>query len=88
MLKIPKKVSDRFAEHLKNFQTIAVSHKSRDVSEADTVTLVKDMLAYMFGYDKYTELTSEFQIKGTFCDLAVKLGDRIRFLIEVKAAGG
>jgi hypothetical protein len=87
MIKIPKKVSDRLAEHHKNFAGIALSHKTRDVSEADTVTLVKDILAYMFGYDKYTELTSEFQIKGTFCDLAVKIGDRLKFLIEVKAAG-
>ncbi len=87
MLKIPKKVSDRFADHLKNFQGIASNHKARDVSEADTVTLVKDIMAYMFGYDKYSELTSEVQIKGTYCDLAVKLSDRIRYLIEVKAAG-
>lgn len=87
MFKISKKVSDRLIDNLKKFQTIALSHKARDVSEADTVTLVKDMLADMFGYDKYAELTSEQQIKGTFCDLAVKVNDRIKYLIEVKAAG-
>lgn len=87
MLKIPKKVSDRLSEHLKSFQTVALNHKTRDVSEADTVTLVKDMMAYVFGYDKYSELTSEQQIKGTFCDLAVKLNDRIKYLVEVKSAG-
>ena len=87
MMKIPKKVTDRFADQLKKFQAIALSHKAKDVSEADTVTLVKDILADVFGYDKYSELTSEQQIKGTFCDLAVKLNDRIKYLIEVKAAG-
>jgi Type I restriction enzyme R protein N terminus (HSDR_N) len=87
MFKIPKKVLDRLSDNLKKFQPIASSHKSRDVSEADTVTLVKDMLADMFGFDKYSELTSEQQIKGTFCDLAVRIGERIKFLIEVKAAG-
>ena len=86
-MKISKKVTDRISDHLKKFQTIALSHKARDVSEADTVTLVKDILSDIFGYDKYSELTSEQQIKGTFCDLAVKLGDRIKYLIEVKAAG-
>lgn len=40
-----------------------------------------------FGYDKYTELTSEQQIRGTYCDLAVKLQNKIKFLIEVKSAG-
>jgi hypothetical protein len=87
MFKIPKKTQDRFTDTLKRYQTIANSQKSRDISEADTVTLVKDILADIFGYDKYTELTSEQQIKGTFCDLAVKLEDKIIFLIEVKAAG-
>lgn len=86
MLKIPKKVLDRFSNNLKAFQSVALSHKTRDVSEADTVTLVKDVLADVFGYDKYAELTSEQQIRGTFCDLAVKIDDKIKYLIEVKAA--
>lgn len=87
MLKIPKKVTDRIVSTLKTYQKVALSHKSNDVSEADTVTLVKDILAYCFGYDKYQELTSEQQIRGTFCDLAVKIDGKIRYLIEVKAAG-
>ena len=86
MLKIPKKVLDRFTTDLKKFQTVANSHKTRDVSEADTVTLVKDILANIFGYDKYEELTSEQQIRGTYCDLAVKIDGNIKYLIEVKAA--
>jgi len=86
-MKISKRVLDRLASTLKNFQTIAVSHKARDVSEADTVTLVKDILSDIFGYDKYQELTSEQQIRGTFCDLAVKIDSKIKYLIEVKAAG-
>lgn len=86
MLKIPKKVLERFASDLKKFQTVANSHKTKDVSEADTVTLVKDILASIFGYDKYDELTSEQQIRGTYCDLAVKIDGNIKYLIEVKAA--
>jgi len=87
MIKLPKKVLDRFSATLKTYQGIASSHKDRDVSEADTVTLVKDILAYVFGYDKYTELTSEQQIRGTYCDLAVKIEGKIKYLIEVKAVG-
>lgn len=86
MLKIPKKVSDRWQNTVKGLVSVAVSHKTKDVSEADTVTLVKDMLADVFGFDKYNELTSEQQIRGTFCDLAVKIDGKIRVLIEVKAA--
>lgn len=87
MMKISKKVMDRIASNLKKYQNVAAVQKSRDVSEADTVTLVKDILAQVFGYDKYEELTSEQQIRGTFCDLAVKIEGKIKFLIEVKAAG-
>ena len=87
MAKLPKKFVDRVAAKLKGYQNIVVSHRTRDVSEADTVTVVKDVLADVFGYDKYSELTSEQQIRGTFCDLAVQIEGKIRFLIEVKSAG-
>jgi hypothetical protein len=84
---VPKRVAERIATTLKPFQTILQQQKARDVSEADTVTLVKDLLADLFGYDKYAELTSEHSIRGTFCDLAVKLDGKLAFLIEVKAIG-
>lgn len=86
-MKLPKKFTDRVAKTLKHFQNIASSQRTRDVSEADTVTVVKDILAEVFGFDKYTELTSEQQIKGSFCDLAIKIEGKIRYLIEVKAVG-
>jgi predicted type IV restriction endonuclease len=49
--------------------------------------LVKDLLAEIFGYDKYADLTSEHMIRGTYCDLAVKIEDKIVMLMEVKAIG-
>jgi predicted type IV restriction endonuclease len=48
---------------------------------------VTDILAEMFGYDKYSEVTSEFAIRGTACDLAIKVEGKVQFLIEVKAIG-
>jgi hypothetical protein len=86
MIKIPKKVADRWANSIRALTAVGLSHKTKDVSEADTVTLVKDMLAEIFGFDKYNELTSEQQIRGTFCDLAIRIDGKIRVLIEVKAA--
>lgn len=72
---------------LKRYQAILAAARARDVNEADTVTIIKDMLADVFGYDKYTEVTSEFAIRGSYCDLATKLDGRIATLIEVKAIG-
>lgn len=45
------------------------------------------MLADIFGYDKYSEITSEHAIRGTFCDLATKIDGVLQLLIEVKAIG-
>ncbi len=45
------------------------------------------MLAEVFGYDKYSEITSEYAIKSTYCDLATKIDGAIQSIIEVKAIG-
>ncbi|HEV7301273.1 MAG TPA: type I restriction enzyme HsdR N-terminal domain-containing protein [Tepidisphaeraceae bacterium] len=84
---LPNKVRDRMVAGVKRYMPVIAQQKARDVSEADTVTLVKDLLAGVFGYDKYAELTSEHSIRGTFCDLAVKLSEKLSMLIEVKSAG-
>lgn len=84
---IPKKVAERLVAGLKRYQAIVAAAKARDANEADTVTIVKDMLNDVFGYDKYTEVTSEYAIKGNYCDLAIKLDGSLATLIEVKSAG-
>jgi hypothetical protein len=86
-VKIPKRVQDRLVAGLKKYQRIVGKLRERDVSEADTVTVIKDMLSELFGYDKYVELTSEQQIRGTYCDLAVKVEGKVYYLAEVKSAG-
>jgi predicted type IV restriction endonuclease len=87
MAKIPTKVETRIKDALKRFKPVIEQAKARDIGEADTSTLVKDILADLFGYDKYTEITAEYQIKGTFCDLAIKMEGKLVLLIEVKAIG-
>ena len=84
---VPKKVIERLVTGVKQFQPILASARARDVNEADTVTIVKDMLADIFGYDKYSEVTSEYAIRGNYCDLATKIDGVIAALIEVKAIG-
>ena len=87
MAKIPAKVESRIKDALKRFKPIIEQAKARDIGEADTSTLVKDILSDLFGYDKYAEITAEHQIKGTFCDLALKIDGKLGLLIEVKAIG-
>ena len=84
-MSIPKRVESRIKSGLKKYKPILDDSRKADRSEEDTVTIVRDMLADVLGYDKYKDITGEYQIRGTYCDLAVKVDDRLRFLIEVKA---
>jgi hypothetical protein len=84
---VPKKATTRIVSELKRYQPILADAKKRDISESDTVVIVADMLSDVLGYNKYQEITAEFAIRGTYVDLAVKVGSDIRFLVEVKAIG-
>ena len=84
---MPKRVSERLVRAIAKYQQVLQIAKDRDVNESDTVSIIKDMLADVFGYDKYLDVTSEFAIRGTFCDLAIKIENKVEFLIEAKAIG-
>src|SRR3990172_908008 len=84
---IPQKGLERLTKEVKRFQDILKRAKERDINEADTVVIITDMLSNIFGYDKFVEITREFAIRGTYCDLAVKENDTVKYLIEVKAIG-
>jgi hypothetical protein len=84
---ISAKAAARIAAGLKKYQPIIATQKSRDVNESDTVVVIADVLQDVFGYDKFKEITTEHSIRGTFCDLAIKLEEKLTFLLEVKAVG-
>jgi len=84
---ISSKVSDRIASQLKKYQSILTEARDRDISESDTVVIIVDLLADVLGYKKYLEITTEHSVRGTYVDLAVKVGNDVRFLIEAKSIG-
>jgi len=86
-VKVSKKTEDRIVSTVPKFQKILAVAKARDLNESDTVVIITDILTEVFGYEKYLEVTSELAIRGTYCDLAVKIGDKFQFLIECKAVG-
>ncbi len=86
-MKLTKKTEDRIKTAVAKFQKVLAVAKARDLNESDTVTLIVDMLNEIFGYDKYLEVTSELAIRGTYCDLAIKLNDKFEYLIECKSIG-
>lgn len=84
---LPKKVDQRITSGSQKYRIILEQARARDVNEADTGTIVKGLLAEVFGWHPFFEVTSEFAIRSTFCDLAVKSDDQVVYLIEVKAIG-
>jgi hypothetical protein len=87
MVAIPKRVSERLTKQITKYKKVLKRANERDVNESDTVAIITDMLGDVFGYDKYLEVTSELVIKSKYCDLAIKVKDEIKFLIEAKAIG-
>lgn len=87
MARVPKRVSERLAREVRRFQRVLRTAADRDVNESDTVAIVRDILGRVFGFEKYTEITEEFAIRGTYCDLAIKVDGQVKYLIEVKAIG-
>ncbi|HEY4246160.1 MAG TPA: type I restriction enzyme HsdR N-terminal domain-containing protein [Lacunisphaera sp.] len=87
MPSIPKRVETRLIAGIKKFQPVLTMAKNKDVNESDTVVILNDLLADVFGYEKYVEITSEFAIRNTYCDLAITLEGKLAVLIEAKAIG-
>ena len=84
---LQSKFQTRLVAGIKKFQNVLNIAKVKDINESDTVVIVTDILSELFGYDKYVDVTSEYEIKKTYCDLALKIDGKIRILLEVKAIG-
>jgi Type I restriction enzyme R protein N terminus (HSDR_N) len=57
---------------------------ARDANEGDTRLLVTDFLCEGLGFDKYEDLTTEYQVKGEFADYGVRIDKQLVAFIEVK----
>lgn len=84
---VPSKIQTRLIDGLKKFQPIIEAAKIRDANESDTVVMLTGILSDILGFDKYTDITTEHAIRGTFCDLALKINGNISIIIEAKAVG-
>jgi predicted type IV restriction endonuclease len=87
MSAIPAKVEARVKGEVKRYRSIIDSAKQRDVNEADTSVIVTSVLCDILGWDRFTDITREYCVRNTFCDLAVKVDGKVKIFIEVKAIG-
>lgn len=56
----------------------------RDANEGDTRLLVTDFLCEALGFDKFEDLTTEYQVKGEFADYGIRIDKQLVAFIEVK----
>ena len=59
---------------------------ARDANEGDTRLLITDVLCDALGFDKYSDLTTEYAVKGEFADYGVRIDQQLVAFIEVKRA--
>ena len=86
MAAIPNKIVARIISNIKNIQRRIEKAKERDISESQTISgVVKPFLIDILGYDEFEDLTDQYCVKGTFCDLAIKVNDKPYIMIEAKA---
>lgn len=66
---IAAKMLTRLIDGLKKYQSIVKNAKSKDINESGTSMIVSDLFSDKLGYDKYSEIPTEYKIKKTFYDL-------------------
>jgi hypothetical protein len=76
--------SERMRAAIKKFSKPLTDLVARDANEGDTRLLVTDMLCEGFGFDKYSELTTEYRVKGEFADYGIRVDKDLIAFLEVK----
>lgn len=75
---------DRVRAAIRRYSKPLTDLVARDANEGDTRLLVTDFLCDGLGYDKYEELTTEYQVKGEFADYGIRIDKQLVAFIEVK----
>lgn len=84
MAKWESEARERAKSAVKRFQKPLADLVARDANEGDTRLLVTDMLCEGLGYDKYADLTTEYQVKVDFADYGLRVEKQLVAFIEVK----
>ena len=83
MAKITKKVQERLRAGLRRFRPLLKAAREREASRADTATLALDLLSDLFGFDRYSEVTSELDNREAVYDFAIHSGGAVAMLVRV-----
>jgi hypothetical protein len=84
MPKWESEARDRIRAAIRRYAKPLADLVARDANEGDTRLLVTDFLCEGLGYDKYEDLTTEYQVKGEFADYGIRIEKQLAAFIVVK----
>lgn len=84
MPKWEKEARDRVKAAIRKFAKPLEDLVERDANEGDTRLLVTDFLCDALGYDKYSDLTTEYRVRGEFADFGLRVDKQLVAFVEVK----
>lgn len=70
---------------LRKFLPHLLDAKTGQLREAETVQRIERFFEHVLDYDGLADISREAQIKGKYCDLAIKIDGTVAFLVEAKA---
>lgn len=70
---------------LKKFLPHLIDAKAAQLREAETVQRIERLFEHVLEYDGLADISREAQVKGKYCDLAIKIDGNTQFLVEAKA---
>ncbi len=85
--KYEAKAKERIRKGLLKYGEVLRLAAQRGIGEADTSTIVRDMLVNLLGYGEFGEVTGEYEVRGRWADWAVRINEALAFFVEVKPLG-
>jgi len=74
-------------KNLKKYSDIFRDAQEKGKKEADVVMYLIQFFKDALGYNIFKEISKEYQIKGKYCDIAIKIKGQVEMLIEAKQPG-
>jgi len=71
---------------LKRFAPILIEARDERLNEADTVQRICHLFEKVLGYDPLRDISREAEMKGKYVDVSIKIDNKVRLLVEAKAA--
>jgi hypothetical protein len=75
------------AHGLKKYLPHLLQAQQDNLNEAETLKGIDKVFEDVLGYDSWTEISRELEVKSKYVDRAIKIDGTIKFFVEAKAAG-